>query len=72
MPQLQLLPSALADLFAQASHEGYLTKADQYGLLAALLNEASLSEEERTAIDRLLRAVTKKRIVIINEISTLK
>ena len=72
MTQLHLLPSALGDLFAQATHEGYLTKADQYGLLAALLNEASLSEDERSAIDRLLRAVMKKRIVVVNELSMLR
>ena len=68
MLPVQLLPTALPELFASASHTGYLTVADRYGLMAALLEE-SLLEEERYALDRLLHAVRRGRIAIVNEIS---
>jgi hypothetical protein len=63
-----LLPGALSDIFAVASISGKLTKADRYGLMAALLEEG-LSPEERRAIDRLLSAVRRGRIRVVNEIS---
>ncbi|HEY9653551.1 MAG TPA: hypothetical protein V6C95_23015 [Coleofasciculaceae cyanobacterium] len=68
MLPLELLPTALSELFAQASQSGCLTLADRYGLMAALLEE-SLSEEEKAAIDRLLRAVRQQRVAIADEIS---
>ena len=70
MLQLQLLPCAVSELFAQVTTTHVVTKADQYGLLAAILTD-SLSHEERRAIDRLLHAASKKRICVINEISAL-
>jgi molybdenum cofactor guanylyltransferase len=63
-----LLPGALSDLFAQVSTSGRVTKADRYGLLAALLDE-ELGLEERCVIDRLLHAVWRGRIAIADEIS---
>lgn len=68
-PQVSLLPGALSDLFAQATLSGSLTKADCYGLMAALLEE-ELGKEERSAIDRLLGAIRRGRIRVINEISS--
>lgn len=68
--RVRLLPGAISALFAQASHSGTLTLADRYGLLAALL-EDSLSEEERASIDRLLHAMYRGRMKIVNEISSL-
>lgn len=68
--QLHLLPDALSELFVQASRTGCLTLADRYGLMAAVLDE-SLSDENRNAIDRLLRAVCKGRIMVVEEISSL-
>ena len=67
---VRLLPGAISDLFAFASNSGTLTIADRYGLMAALL-EDSLTEEERTAIDRLLRSFYRGRMKIINELSAL-
>ncbi|MDJ0554479.1 MAG: hypothetical protein QNJ68_08590 [Microcoleaceae cyanobacterium MO_207.B10] len=67
-PPLHLLPSALGDLFAQANQSGYVTLADRYGLMAAIFDE-SLSEDEKRSIDRLLRAIRKGRIKIVDEIS---
>lgn len=63
-----LLDFALADLFADVSHTGRVTVADRYGLMAALLNDC-LSDEERAAIDRLLYAVLRGRVKVVNEIS---
>lgn len=65
-PQVRLLPGAISDLFAQVSDSGRLTLADRYGLMAALL-EDSITEDERAAIDRLLRALRRGRMKIVNE-----
>jgi hypothetical protein len=64
------LPDAASELFAQVSQTGKLTLADRYGLLAILLDEAS-SEEERQMLDRLLYALRKGRVQVINELSSL-
>lgn len=66
--QLCLLPDAIAELFAQVTHSGKVTLADQYGLLAAVFDE-SLSEEERFSIDRLLRAAAKGSLLVVNDLS---
>ncbi|NJK27877.1 MAG: hypothetical protein HC925_04210 [Coleofasciculaceae cyanobacterium SM2_3_26] len=58
MPQLQLLPGAVSEMLASASLTGTLTLGDRYGLLAASLDD-TLSEEERRAINRLLRLVVR-------------
>jgi hypothetical protein len=68
--QVRLIPGAVSDLFAEVSCSGKITLADRYGLMAALL-EDSLNEEERAAIDRLLRACYRARIEIVDEISAL-
>lgn len=67
---VRLLPYAISDLFAQASQSGCITLADRYGLMAALL-ETSLDEEEQLSIDRLLRAVRKGQLIVVDEISSL-
>ncbi|MEO8892201.1 MAG: hypothetical protein ABI417_11815 [Coleofasciculaceae cyanobacterium] len=69
-PTVRLLPGAVADLFAVASNSGTLTLADRYGLMAALM-EDSLTDEERSAIDRLLRSFYRGRVKVIDEISVL-
>lgn len=66
--QIQLLPAALFDLFAQVTTSGCITLADRYGMMAALL-ENSLSEEEQSIIDRLLYGVRRGRLQVVNEIS---
>lgn len=67
-PQIQLLPGAVFEILVSASETGVLTLADRYGLLAATLDE-SLDEEQRGCMNRLLRAVLKGRVRIVNEIS---
>ncbi len=69
LTQVCLLPNALPDLFAQVSYTGQLTLADRYGLMAALLEE-SLTEEDRELIDRLLHAVYRRRVKVVDEISS--
>ena len=61
LPQIQLMPGAIAEIFATVSQTRVLTLCDRYGLLAATLDE-TLTEEERRAINRILRAVIKGRI----------
>lgn len=68
MTPVRLLPTALYELFATASVSGRLTVADRYGLMAALLEE-SLVDEELRVINRLLYAVRKGRISVVDEIS---
>ena len=65
-----LLPGALSDLFAQVTISGCITKADRYGLLAALLEE-ELDSEERCVIDRLLRSVCRGRVAIADDVSAI-
>ncbi|MGB3193056.1 MAG: hypothetical protein WBB43_26915 [Limnoraphis sp.] len=69
-PPVQLLQSALGDLFAEVNATGCLTLADRYGLMAAILDD-SLTEEERRCVDRLLRAVCRGRIKVVDELSTM-
>lgn len=68
--QLRLLPGAIADLFAQVSSTRKITVADRYGLMAALLEDA-LTEDERASIDRLLHALSRGRMEVVNELSSL-
>ncbi|MBD2012824.1 hypothetical protein H6F96_02180 [Microcoleus sp. FACHB-53] len=65
---VRLIPGAISDLFAQVTTSGKITLADRYGLMAAVL-EDSMTEDERSAIDRMLRALYRGRIQVVNEIS---
>lgn len=68
---VNLIPSALGELFAEVNHSGYITLADRYGLMAAIFDE-TLTQEEKRSIDRLLRAVCRGRIKLVNELSTIR
>lgn len=70
-PQLQLIPGAIAELFVQVSHSGILTLADRYGLMAAILTN-EITEEERRAIDRLLRAAYRGNLHPSDELSAIR
>lgn len=69
-PPIELLPSALSELFADVSLSREVTIADSYGLLAAILSD-SLSEEERQCVDRLLWAVRGGRVYRVDKLSAL-
>ncbi len=68
---IHLIPSALAELFAEVNHNGYITLADRYGLMAAIFDE-NLTEEDKRSIDRLLRSVCRGKIKLVNELSMLR
>lgn len=68
---IQLIPGAIAELFAQVSISGVITLADRYGLMAAVFDE-SLNEEERYAVNRLLRAACRGQLKFVNEFSASK
>ena len=68
LPPINLLPSAIGELFAHTTRTGVITKADRYGLMAAILDE-TITEEEKCAIDRMLRALCRGRLQMVNEIS---
>ena len=67
-PPISLLPDAISELFAQSSSSGNITLADRYGFLAALFEE-QLSEEDRASIDRMLRALQRGRLQIVDDLS---
>ncbi|NEO87087.1 MAG: hypothetical protein F6J87_22930 [Spirulina sp. SIO3F2] len=61
MPQLELLPGSISAMLADTADTKTLTKADRYGLLAAILTE-DIEDDDRRAIDRILRSVHRGRI----------
>ena len=63
MPQVKLLPGAINEIMASVAENYSLTKSDRYGLMAAILDDAT-SEEERRSVDRLLRSVVKGRVKV--------
>lgn len=66
-PQLLLLPGAVSEMLASVSQNKKLTLGDRYGLLAAALDE-TLPEEERLAINRILRSVLRGKVNVTQEI----
>ncbi len=67
---ISLLPTGLSDMFAQVSLTGKLTVADRYGMMAAILSDAPAVEELRT-IDRIVRAIRRGRIQIVDDLSVI-
>ena len=67
-PPISLLPDAISELFAQSSTSGNITLADRYGFMAALFEE-QLSDEDRSSIDRMLRALKRGRLQIVDDLS---
>lgn len=69
--QVNLLPFAISEMFAQISISGSITLADRYGLMAAVLEEKTISKEERVSIDRILHAAYRGRLRIVDDLSSL-
>ena len=65
--QTCLLESAIAQLFAQANQEGKITLTDGYRLVIALLSH-SLSDAEEDLVNRLLYAVRRGRLKVIDDL----
>ena len=68
MSPVNLIPGAINELIATVTDTHRLTKADRYGMMAAILDE-SISEEERGSLDRLIRSLVKGRIQVSDELS---
>ncbi|MGC9504098.1 hypothetical protein [Baaleninema sp.] len=66
-PQLQLLPGAISEILASVTDTGFLTVSDRYGLMAAVLDE-SLNENDRRSANRLLRAVLRGRVQVVDRL----
>lgn len=66
--QVNLLSYTLVDLFAEATSSGRITMADRYGIMAALLDN-SLSEDEYSMLNRLLYAIRRGWLQVVNDIS---
>ena len=66
-PNVVLLPGAVSEMLVSVSQTGKLTLGDRYGLMAASLDE-ELSEEERCAVNRILRSVTRGKIKVTFDI----
>ncbi len=69
MPEIKLLPGAVGEILAITSDTGYLSLADRYALMAAILDEC-LDEDEVQAINRLLRFVIRGKIRLSGAISS--
>lgn len=54
----QLIPGAIAAMFAEAMATRTVTAQDRYGMMTALLGPA-LATEERLALDRILYAIRR-------------
>lgn len=67
--QVQLLPNAISELYAQVSNSGQVTLADRYGLMAAVLDE-TLDKEQRMAVNRIIYGIYKRKLAIVDEISS--
>ena len=61
MIEVKLVSGAIGEILAVTADTRYLSLADRYALMAAILSE-SLDEEETRAINRLLRFVVRGRI----------
>ncbi len=70
MSPINLLPGAISEIIATTADTHTITKADRYGLMAAIL-EDSLTEEDRRSIDRLLRALLRGRIQVVDDLCSM-
>jgi hypothetical protein len=68
MLSINLIPGAINELLATVRDTHCLTKADRYGMMAAILDE-STTDEERGCLDRLLRSFAKGQIQVSDDLS---
>lgn len=64
-PSIQLIPGAIGEILVTASETGAISESDRYGLMAAVL-EDRLNDEERRAVNRLLHAIRRGKITVVN------
>jgi hypothetical protein len=63
--QTQSPECQIAELFCQVSQSGTLTRTHRYNLMSALLNY-TLSEEDKSVIDRLIHATRRGWVTILD------
>ena len=63
---LCILESSIAELFIQVIRKGQLTLSDRYVLMRAILNN-TLCQEEEVLINRLLHAVRRGRLKVVDD-----
>lgn len=63
-----LLPNAIAELSVQVVLEGKITLTSRYGLMASVVDNYSLTEEETHTVNRLLYAVRRGRLKVVDEL----
>ena len=70
MFSLCILPTTISELFASISNTGKITEAERYGIMA-ILRHPGLEDEEVYALNRLLQAISRGRIQVVNQRSAL-
>ena len=68
MFNINLIPGAISEILVSVADSGCITKADRYGLMAAVMDEF-LPEDDRLAVNRLLHSLARGRIKIVDELS---
>lgn len=66
MTHALILQSDLAEMFGQVWKNGGLSSRDRRRLMLAILQEDSLSSEEQATIDRLLHAVRRGWLQVLD------
>jgi hypothetical protein len=70
LSSINLLPSALPEMFAQVTATQKLTLADRYGMLAVLLDDRA-DAEDLYMIDRIFYALRQGIVQVVDEISVI-
>lgn len=65
--QVCALPNTLSELFVQVSQKGQITLLDRYVLMAIVLRN-SINENEEESINRLLYAVRRGWVKVVDEV----
>lgn len=66
MTQAFMMQSELAEMFGKVWKNGGLSSGDRRRLMLAILQEDSLSSEEQATIDRLLHAVRRGWLQVLD------
>ncbi|HEY9596361.1 MAG TPA: hypothetical protein V6D33_01665 [Cyanophyceae cyanobacterium] len=67
MCKVYLLESRIAELFAKTIQNGQITLTDRYVIMTAILSN-SLCPEEEVLINRLLHAVRRGMLKVVDEL----
>jgi len=59
--------NSFADLFTRAFRSGKITLVERYELMSAVVEE-KLNEEEKATVDRMLHALCRGHLQVVNEV----